>query len=131
MPEAGAAGTSAAFLGSCRGGKGTYGPRGRVAPLGFRGAWEVGAVEDEGLLAMAEVERKFAGRLLSAVSSVTGSFVLVLGGSLPFGKDFDAGGGCAGAGDGYAPLVETDWERCRIEDSETFRLLWLWLLEER
>lgn len=82
---------------------------------------------------MAEVERRFVGRFPSAVPSVeTLAVSFVLSASFPTGKDFDPGRGCVGnVVVLWACLVETDWERCRIEDSEVFRLLWLWLLEER
>jgi hypothetical protein len=62
MPDEGAAGTSAAVEGSCRGGKGVYAPRGcRAGVDGLRGA-VVGMASEEGLVAMADVVRMTKGR---------------------------------------------------------------------
>lgn len=133
MPDAGAAGTSAASLGSCKGGKATYGPRGRGTAVAFRGACTA-VVEEDGLLAIADVERKLVGRLPSVVPSEDPGAPLeslVAPGSLPSGKDVGLGGGCACGAGLDNPLVETDWERCRIEGSEAFLRLWLWLFDDK
>jgi len=65
IPEAGAGRTSGAVLGSGKGGKGMYGPRDRTVETIRWGAGE-GAL-DGVLGAMADVERRFRGRLTSLV----------------------------------------------------------------
>lgn len=91
-------------------------------------------VDEGGLLAMADVERRAGGRFTSPPSfEEVGSAAARAVGLSPLGMDLRAGAAwrCAGGEASAETLVETDCERCRIEASEVFRRPWLWLLEER
>jgi hypothetical protein len=94
-------------------------------------------VDEEGLLAMADVERMAGGRFTSPSLRPSfeefGSAVVRSVGLSPLEVGLREDAGCTGAGgeESADTLVVTDCERCRIEASEVVRRPWLWLLEER
>ncbi|EGY15242.1 uncharacterized protein VDAG_06096 [Verticillium dahliae VdLs.17] len=149
MPEAGAGGTSGAVLGSCRGGKAVNWPRCGGARVCEWTLLEctVLAVRDGvgpgvGLPAIADVDRNAIGRResLSRASALVGADSASVA-CLPGGMDgggfgardevlVDERGVLGGLDELWRDAWEADWERCRMDNSEGFRLR-SWLLVDR